>query len=126
MTALKKEHVLSLHQILTARTGGSALLRDEGLLESALHAPFQSFGGQDLYPTLEEKGARLGFSLISNHASADGNKRIGILAMLTFFKINGVVLCPTQEDVIRAGLGVASGEMDYDDLLLWVKNSKKR
>ena len=78
MIKFSKEKVLLLHQIISEATGGSIGVRDEGLLESALESAYASFGGQDFYPTKEEKGARLGYALISNHAFVDGNKRIGV------------------------------------------------
>ena len=90
-------------------------------MDSALEGIFQTFGGEELYPTKEEKGARLGYALISNHAFVDGNKRIGMYVMLTFLEVNGIHMDCTNEDVVEAGLGVASGEMDYEDLLAWVR-----
>ena len=82
------------------------------------------FGGVELYPTKEEKGARLGYSLISNHAFVDGNKRIGMYIMLTFLEVNGIRLDCTNEDIVEAGLGVASGKMSYEELLAWVKSHR--
>ena len=117
---LTKEQVLRLHEMLTSETGGSAGLRDEGLLESALEGAYAGFGDTEFYPTAEEKGARLGYSLISDHAFIDGNKRIGVLAMLVYLELNGVTLRLSDEDVIRAGLDTAAGRMDYDALLRWV------
>ena len=73
-----------------------------------------------VYETIEEKGARLGYSLISNHAFVDGNKRIGIYAMMVFLAANGKAINPTVEDVARVGFAVAAGEMDYSCLLGWV------
>lgn len=120
MIKLTLKRVLSMHRIMTAQTGGDPNIRDTGLVESALESPFASFGGTELYPTVEEKGARLGFALISNHGFVDGNKRIGILVMLVFLAINGVTLRPEVSDVARVGLAVAAGEMDYDGLYGWV------
>ena len=121
MIRFSKEKVLLLHQLIIAETGGSAEVRDFGLLDSALEGIYQTFGGQELYPTKEEKGARLGFTLISNHAFLDGNKRIGMYVMLTFLEVNGIHMDCSNEDVIEAGLGVASGTMTYEELLAWVK-----
>ena len=121
MIRFSREKVLLLHQLIIAETGGSAEVRDFGLLDSALEGIYQTFGGQELYPTKEEKGARLGFTLISNHAFLDGNKRIGMYVMLTFLEVNGIRMDCTNEDVIKAGLGVASGTMTYEELLAWVK-----
>ena len=120
MIRFSEEKVLLLHQLIIAETGGSPDLRDIALLDSALENIFQTFGGQELYPSKEEKGARLGFSLISNHAFVDGNKRIGMYVMLTFLEVNGIHMNCTNEDVIEAGLGVASGAMNYEQLLNWV------
>ena len=120
MIRLSKEKVLFLHKLLAQETGGSVGVREEGLLESALEAAFSGFGDQEFYPTTEEKGARLGYNLISNHAFVDGNKRIGMYVMLIFLEVNGIRLEYTNEDVVKAGLAVASGSMDYDALLQWV------
>ena len=116
MIVLQKEQVLRLHTYLVRETGGDAGVRDEALLESALAAPFQTFGGEELYPTLPEKAARLGFSLIANHALVDGNKRIGMLVMLTFLEVNGVTVTATNEEITHVGLAVAAGEMDSEAL----------
>ena len=120
MIKFSKEKVKLLHQLISEETGGSIGIRDEGLLESALEGAFATFDGKDLYPSKEEKGARLGFTLISNHAFVDGNKRIGMYVMLTFLEVNGIRIEATNEDVARVGLAVAAGEMDYETLLDWV------
>ena len=120
MIKFSKEKVLLLHQLITQETGGSNEIRDFYLLDSALESVYATFDGVELYPTKEEKGARLGFTLISNHAFVDGNKRIGMYVMLTFLAVNGIEIECTNEDVIEVGLGVASGNMDYDELLKWV------
>ena len=124
MIKLSKEKVLVLHQIMAEHTGGSEAIRDEGLLESALESAFATFGGEELYPTVEEKGARLGFSLISNHAFVDGNKRIGMYVMMIFLEINGVRLRPSVRDVARVGLAVAASEMGYDELVQWIRENR--
>ena len=124
MIKFSKEKVLLLHQLIAQETGGSIGVRDEGLLESALETAFSGFGDQEFYPTKEEKGARLGYSLISNHAFVDGNKRIGVYVMLTFFEVNGIRLECTNEDVVKIGLGVADGSMDYESLLAWVREHR--
>ena len=90
------------------------------MLDSALESAFQTFDGKELYPTKEEKGARLGFALISNHAFFDGNKRIGMYVLLTFLETNGIKIRPTVDDVARVGLAVAAGEMGYEELLSWI------
>lgn len=122
MIKFSKEKVLLLHKLIAQETGGSIGVRDEALLESALENAFAGFGGQEFYPTKEEKGARLGYTLISNHAFVDGNKRIGMYVMLTFLEVNGVRIECTNDEVVNAGLSVASGSMDYNALLKWVRD----
>ena len=121
MIRLSKEKVLALHQLIARETGGSVGLRDEGLLESALETAFSGFGGQEFYPTTEEKGARIGFNLISNHAFLDGNKRIGVLVLLTFLQINGKKPKATNDEIISLGLGIADGTLTYEDVLAWTE-----
>ena len=110
-----------LHSLLVAQSGGMDGLRDEGLLESAVNTPLQTFGGQELYPTVLEKAARLGFGLIHNHPFIDGNKRIGTHAMLVFLDINNITLSYEDDDLISAILRAASGDMDDSELLEWLK-----
>ncbi len=119
MIRFGKEKVLLLHKLIVSETGGCADLRDIGLLDSALESAYATFDGKDLYPTKEEKAAKIGYSLIANHAFVDGNKRIGMYVMLTFLEVNGIQMDVTDDDIIHAGLGVASGEMDYAALLNW-------
>ena len=121
MIRFSAEKVKLLHQLIAQETGGSIGLRDEGLLESALDGVFATFGGKELYPTKEEKGARLGYTLISNHAFVDGNKRIGMYVMLTFLEVNGIHMDCSNREVADTGLAVAAGQMDYDALLEWVR-----
>ena len=97
MIKFSKEKVLLLHQIMAEATGGSAGVRDDALLESAIESAYATFDSQELYPSKEEKAARLGFSLISNHAFVDGNKRIGMYIMLSFLDINGVKIEATND-----------------------------
>lgn len=125
MIKFSKDKILLLHQLIAEETGGSIGVRDEGLLDSALEGIYASFGGQELYSTKEEKGARLGYTLISNHAFVDGNKRIGMYVMLTFLEVNGVPLDCTNDDVVSVGLAVAAGEMSYEQLRDWVIAHRK-
>ena len=124
ITRIPVDMVKLMHRLIAEETGGSIGVKDEGLLDSALENAFQTFDGQELYPTKEEKGARLGYSLISNHAFVDGNKRIGMHIMLLFLEMNGVHLLIEDKDIVDAGLGVASGKMNYQDLLSWVKKHR--
>lgn len=124
MIRFSKEKVKLLHKYLAEETGGSIGVRDEGLLESALESVSATFDGVELYPTKEEKGARLGYTLISNHAFVDGNKRIGMYVMLTFLEVNGIRMEATNEEVAEVGMAVAAGNMGYEALLNWVLNHR--
>ena len=125
MIKFSKQKVLLLHQILAEATGGGVGVRDEALLDSALENAFAGFDGEEFYPSKEEKGARLGYTLISNHAFVDGNKRIGVYVMLSFLEMNGVRISCTDEELITVGLSVADGSMGYDQLLQWVIDHKE-
>ena len=124
MKILSVENALALHALLSAETGGDPGLRDIALLEAALAAPLASFGGEDLYKTAEEKAARLAHSLIANHPFVDGNKRIGMLALFVFLEANGIALRPTNAELARVGIAVASGAMKCADLLDWILENK--
>ena len=124
MIKFSQEKVLLLHKLVTEETGGDPNVRDIALLNSALESAFQTLDGKELYPTKEEKGARIGYALISNHAFVDGNKRIGMYVLLTFLETNGIKIHPTVDDVARVGLAVAAGEMKYEDLLEWILENK--
>ena len=112
-----RDNVLSVYKILVEKTGGTVGVRDEGLLLSAIEAPYQTFGGIELFPTIVEKAVRLGYGLVANHPFIDGNKRIGILVMLTFFELNGINIEFSDEEIVEIALGVASGKYKYEDLL---------
>ena len=120
MIKFSRDKVLLLHQIISAETGGAPELRDINLLDSALESAFQTFDGQELYPTKEEKAARIGYALISSHAFVDGNNRIGMYVLLTFLETNGINIRPSNEEVVRIGLATAAGEMKYEDILAWI------
>lgn len=120
MKKLSKKQILMLHTQLIQQTGGSEGVRDYNLLDSALEIPFQSFGGDELYPTIQAKTARLGYGLIKNHCMIDGNKRIGTHSMLVFLALNGIELKYMQKELYETILDVAAGKIEYEDLLQWV------
>ncbi len=121
MIRLTKQQVILLHRDVIAQSGGSPEIRDEGLLDSALNAPFQTFAGMELYPTIIDKAAHLGYSLIKNHAFVDGNKRIGTHAMLVFLLLNGIDVAYKDEELTQLILGVAAGEISSEQLLAWLQ-----
>lgn len=122
MKRLSKEQVIKIHNILIEQTGGSNGIRDEGLLDSSLNAPFQTFDGEYIYKTVKAKAAKLGYFLIKNHPFIDGNKRTGILVMLTFLEMNGFEIPCSDEELIILGLGLAEGTINDEDLLNWIIN----
>ena len=121
MIRLTKSQVLAMQHALIERYGGVHGIRDEGLLDSALQAPFQTFDDQDLYPSLLEKAVRLGYGVVKNHPFLDGNKRIGTLILLVFLDLNGVSLEISSEELAQVFLAVASGELNAEALLQWVR-----
>ena len=110
MIRLTVSDIMLLHEKIIDKTGGIKGIRDIGLLEMAVNSPFASFDGEDLYKTLEEKAKQLCISLIRNHPFLDGNKRIGVLAILIFLDLNEKKLNITNEDIILLGLGIAKGK----------------
>ena len=117
MHKLTVKQIINMHTRLVMETGGSDGIRDMGLLESAVNAPFQSFGGYDVYPDIEHKAARLAYGLVQNHAFIDGNKRIAAHVMLVYLKVNGVTLTYTQEELQDIFLGLAASEVTFNDLV---------
>lgn len=124
MIKFSKEKILLLHQVMAEATGGDVGVRDDALLESAIENIYATFDGVELYPSKEEKAARLGYSLISNHAFVDGNKRIGMYIMISFLELNGIKIDANNDDVVNLGLSVASGNANYDDVLNWINEHK--
>lgn len=124
MILLTIEELQLLHRKLIVATGGSDGIREYGLLESAVNSMYAGYGDVEQYPTVEEKAARLAFSLVSNHAFVDGNKRIGVLALLMMLKLNDIDISYTQTDLIQLGLNTAKGEYHYDDIYQWIQNHK--
>lgn len=112
MIRLSKEQVVLLHERLIEITGGSNGIRDVGMLESALANPFQSFGDEELYPSVQAKAAQLCFGIVKNHPMVDGNKRLGTHVMLVFLTLNGYELSYTQKELSDTILDLAAGKID--------------
>ncbi len=124
MILLTTDEIIELHEKLIERTGGSHGLLNRNLLESAIYSAQAIFDSEEAYPTLEEKAARLCYSITNNHAFVDGNKRIGVFTMLMTLKLNSVKISYTQAELINLGLSVANRRFDYDAVLQWITEHK--
>jgi death-on-curing protein len=118
---LTLDDVLALQLRVIEHSGGSSGVRDLGLVDSAVAQPRMTFDGADLFPTIVEKAAALGFSLVCNHAFVDGNKRIGHAAMETFLVLNGWEIAASVDEQERLILEVASGAIDRRQFTEWLK-----
>lgn len=103
------------------QSGSTPRILNLEALESALHQPRMTFGGEYLYPTLAEKSAALAFSMIRNHPFIDGNKRTGHAAMEVFFILNGYELWASVDDAEEIILRVASGKMGRERFAEWIE-----
>lgn len=120
---IAKETAIEIHRRQIERHGGISGLCDEGLLEAALAQPWQGFGGTDLYPTIDEKAARLAYEVITQHPFADGNKRTGAALVSVLLRANGMRFKPRANDYLETVLGVADGSLGYEDMLAFVRRS---
>jgi len=120
MIRISLSQALLIQKYLIEVSGGMHGLRDQSALESALHTPYQTFEGDDLYPGKERKAAALCFGLIQNHPFVDGNKRIGVHLCDVFLEINGIKLEYSDEDLVQLGLSVADGSWKIPDILAWI------
>lgn len=111
-----------LHEKMARRTGGSAAVRDAGLVESAIMRANAEFGGFEAYPTAAQKAAAVCCGLIGNHGFVDGNKRTGVAAMLLVLRKNGLSPRYTQAELIRLGMDAAQGLADVEDVTAWIES----
>ena len=125
MISFEYEQVVKIHRSLIEKTGGMDGIRDAQLLDSALKTPFQTFGGNNLYPDILDKASQLCYSLIENHPFIDGNKRIGVHLMLLFLKLNNIEVNYSQQELIDFGLDIASGKMSKNDIKGWIIEHRK-
>ena len=125
MRNLSLEEVLYIHELTIKKHGGSTGIKNPGLVESSLNSGIATFDGKDLYPSIEEKISMITYSFVKNHGFEDGNKRVGCLVLLTLCHKNGIRIKPSQKELIDFGLGVASGELDKDDIKEFIITQKK-
>jgi death on curing protein len=117
------EDILYVHEFSIAKFGGSSGIREVGSLESAIARPFQSFDGNDLYPTIFDKAAALGESLIINHPFVDGNKRTGFLAMFALLENDGYLLSASQDEAYNFIIQISTGEIKFEQIVEWLKQN---
>jgi death-on-curing protein len=117
---LTVSEVLALHRRVIDRSGGAHGVRDMAALASAVAAPFQTFDGADLYPTLIEKAAALGFFLVRNHPFIDGNKRIGHASLEVLLVLNGFELLARVDEQEQVMLALADGQLTREQFTRWV------
>lgn len=115
------DQVLDLHRRILEQSGGTLGIRDRGLLESAIAQPQMTFAGEELYPTVIEKAAALGFSIIMNHPFVDGNKRTGHAAMEVFLILNRMEIRASVDEQEQVILAVASGELQREMFIAWLR-----
>ena len=115
--------ILRLHDLSIINYGGSQGIRNQGLIESAIARPYQTFGGKDLYPTVLEKAAALAESIIINHPFIDGNKRTGLLAMLLILEIGNFKITASNDDTYNFTIEISTGEIKFEEIVLWLKNN---
>jgi death-on-curing protein len=120
MRYLTLNELLQLHRLIVEQSGGSAGIHSMGALESALAQPHMTFGGEDLYLTIVEKAAALGFSLIRDHPFVDGNKRAGHAAMEVFLILNGHEIDASVDEQEQVILQLASGELERKAFTEWL------
>ena len=123
MRYLNLIEVLELHRRIIDQSGGTSGIRDIGLLESAIAQPRMTFDKEDLYPSLLEKAAALGFSIIMNHPFADGNKRTGHAATETFLVLNGVEINASVDEQERVVLALASSKLEREAFVEWLRRN---
>ena len=117
------EQALKMHNIAIQNFGGANGIRDLGNLRSALARPFQTFGGEDLYPTILEKAAAIGESLIMNHPFLDGNKRTGYLLMEALLRSEGYKISSSDDDLYNFVINISTGSISFEEILEWLKNN---
>lgn len=118
---LSVAQVVHIHRRQIQSFGGSRGLRDAGGLQAAVARPQMTFGGEDLYPDLEDKAAALLHSLVMNHPFVDGNKRVGAMAAELFLAVNGTELTASDADLIELSLAAARGQVNAEAIAIWFR-----
>ena len=117
------KQALAIHKIVIKKFGGTNGVRDEGSLKSALSRPFQTFGGNDLYSSIDEKAAAIGESIIINHPFLDGNKRTGYILMEAVLRYGNKKITLEDEEVYQFVIDISTGKVKFDEIVDWLKNN---
>lgn len=118
---LSETIVLAIHDDQVRLYGGVYGVRDDTLLDAALHMPQAQFGGEFLHPTIFHMAAAYGFHLCQNHPFIDGNKRTAGMVMFTFLRLNGLGPVASELDYYQTMMAVANGEMNKEQLAAWLQ-----
>ena len=118
---IDSKEVLTIHEILIEKFGGSKGVRDINVLLSALNRPFATFDGEELHKTINEKAAALIESLVKNHAFIDGNKRTGYVIMRLFMMQNGFDINASYTEKYDFVIDIASGKSEIHEIVNWIK-----
>ncbi len=109
-----------IHDRLITEFGGAPGIRDKGALEAAVQRPFQTFDGNELYPTAAEKAAAVFESLVKNHPFIDGNKRIAYVMMRMTLLLEGLDVSATEDEKYDFVIQAASGKLAVHDIRSWI------
>ena len=126
MHLLALEQVLELHARILEQSGGAEGVRDTSALESSLAQPLQTFGGEDLYPSIPAKAAALCFFLVRNHPFVDGNKRTAHAAMEVALVLNGFEVAASVDEQEQIVLALAAGTLPREEFTLWLQQHLRR
>ena len=120
------KRALSIHKIVIEKFGGSQGIRDINGLESALARPFQTFRGEELYSSIEEKAAPIGESIIMNHLFVDGNKRTGYLLMEAILRYGNKKISVNNDLLYQFVISISTGEIKFNKIVEWLKNNTRQ
>lgn len=119
------QQAIKIHETVVKDFGGSMGIRDLGGLESALARPFQTFGGEDLYPDFFTKAAAIGESVIVNHPFIDGNKRTGYVLMEAILRVGNIKIIAENDDLYNFVISIATGEIKFEQTVVWLEKNTK-
>lgn len=113
---------LRIHAIAIEGFGGADGVRDMSSLESAPARPFQTFSGEELYPTIFEKAASIcESSIVVNHPFVDGNKRTGYILMEALMRHEGFAINASDEVLYSFVIKISTGTIPFDEIVAWLK-----